>query len=62
MRRAIKRETLAGAAAFSDEKSCRREIFRWSVRQNTRRRRSYLGHEALNIYENALTAPLPKAA
>ena len=55
-------ETLAGAAAFSDEKSCRRQIFRWAVRYNTRRRHSYLGHQAPNTYENTLTATLPEAA
>jgi transposase InsO family protein len=58
----LKRETLAGAAAYSDEKSCRREIFRWAVRYNTRRRHSHLGHQAPNTYENKLTATLPEAA
>ena len=57
----LKRETLAGAAAFSDEK-CRRQIFRWAVRYNTRRRHSCLGHQARNTYENTLTATLPEAA
>jgi transposase InsO family protein len=38
----LKRETLAGAAAYTDATSCRREIFRWAVRYNTRRRLSYL--------------------
>jgi transposase InsO family protein len=55
----FKRETLAGAAAFTDEASCRREIFRWAVRYNTRRRHSHLGHQAPNTYENKLTATLP---
>jgi hypothetical protein len=58
----LKRETLAGAAAFTDSASCRREIFRWAVRYNTRRRHSYLRHQAPNTYENTLTATLPEAA
>jgi transposase InsO family protein len=58
----IKRETLAGAATYSDEASCRREIFRWAVRYNTRRRHSYLRHQAPNTYETQLAATLPEAA
>jgi transposase InsO family protein len=58
----LKRETLAAAATFTDAASCRREIFRWAVRYNTRRRHSYLGHQAPNTYENQFTATIPKAA
>lgn len=58
----LKRETLAGAATYFDESSCRREIFRWAARYNTRRRHSYLGHQAPNIYENQLATTLPEAA
>lgn len=58
----MKRETLAGAATYSDETSCRREIFRWAVRYNTRRRHSYLCHQAPITYENQLAATLPEAA
>jgi transposase InsO family protein len=58
----LKRETLAGAATYPDETSCRREIFRWAVRYNTRRRHSYLGHQAPNTYETQLGATLPEAA
>jgi transposase InsO family protein len=58
----IKRETLAGAATYSDEASCRREIFRWAVRYNTRRRHSYLRQQAPNTYENTLAATVPEAA
>ena len=32
---ALKRETLAGAATYGNEASCRREVFRWAVRYNT---------------------------
>ena len=59
---ALKRETLAGTATFSDEVACRREIFRWATRYNTRRRHSYLGHQAPNTYETHLAATFPEAA
>jgi hypothetical protein len=41
--------------------SCRREIFRWAVRYKTRRRPSYLCHQAPNTYENQLATTLPEA-
>lgn len=58
----LKRETLAGSAVYSDDVSCRREIFRWAVRYNTRRRHSYLRPLSPNTYENQLAATLPQAA
>ena len=58
----LKRETLAGAAAFTDEQSCRREIFHWATRYNTRRRHSYCGYLSPNTYENQLVATIPEAA
>jgi len=59
---ALKRETLAGAATYGDEAACRREVFRWAVRYNTRRRHSYLGQVSPNAYENTFTATIPEAA
>ncbi len=58
----LKRETLTGTAAFPDEATCRREIFRWAIRYNTKRRHSYCGHLSPNAYENTLAATLPEAA
>jgi transposase InsO family protein len=58
----LKRETLARAATFTDEQSCRREVFRWATRYNSRRRHSYCGYLAPNTYENQLVATIPKAA
>jgi transposase InsO family protein len=58
----LKRETPAGAAAFTDEQSCRREIFRWATRYNTRRRHSYCGYLSPNTYENQLVGTIPEAA
>jgi transposase InsO family protein len=59
---ALKRETLADAGTYDDEPSCRREVFRWAVRYNTRRRHSYLGHVSPNTYENKLAATIAEAA
>lgn len=59
---ALKREVLAGASAFTDPASCRRQIFRWATRYNTRRRHSYLGYQAPDTYETHLAATLPEAA
>ena len=42
----LKRETLQGAHAWPDEHTCRREVFRWVTRYNTRRRHSYCGQQA----------------
>jgi transposase InsO family protein len=58
----LKRETLAGATSFTDEHSCRREVFRWAVRYNTRRRHSYCNYLSPNTYENQLAATIPEAA
>jgi transposase InsO family protein len=58
----LKRELLQGAAAWSDELTCRREIFRWATRYNTRRRHSWCGQQAPNTYEQQHAATLPQAA
>lgn len=58
----LKREILQGAATWPDEATCRRDIFRWATRYNTRRRHSYCGHQSPNTYEHHLTATLPLVA
>ncbi len=58
----LKRELLQGTAAWSDELSCRREIFRWATRYNTRRRHSWCGQQPPNAYEQQHAATLPHAA
>jgi transposase InsO family protein len=58
----VKRETLAGVATYADQASCRREIFRWATRYNTRRRHSYCDYLSPNTYETRLAATIPEAA
>jgi transposase InsO family protein len=59
----LKRELLRGAASWPDQASCRRDIFRWATRYNTRRRHSYCNYQTPNDYENTLsTVTLPIAA
>ena len=58
----LKRELLTGAASWPDQASCRRAIFRWATRYNTRRRHSYCGYRTPIDYENHAPATLPKAA
>lgn len=59
----LKREVLQDRAVFTDEQSCRREVFRWLVRYNNTRRHSYLGYIAPVAFEAELTAAtLPIAA
>jgi len=58
----LKRELLQGAAAWSDELSCRREVFRWATRYNTRRRHSWCGQQAPSTYEALHAATVQQAA
>lgn len=58
----LKREVLQGATSWPDELTCRREIFRWVTRYNTRRRHSWCGQQAPNTYEQQNAATLPQAA
>ncbi|SDS13415.1 Integrase core domain-containing protein [Brevibacterium sandarakinum] len=43
---ALKRETLQGAKRWDTAAQCRREVFRWLIRYNSRRRHSGLGYRA----------------
>jgi transposase InsO family protein len=58
----LKRETLRGAACWPDAATCRREVFRWVTRYNTRRRHSWCGQQAPNAYEQQHAATLRFAA
>lgn len=58
----LKRELLAGAATWPDAPTCRRAVFRWVTRYNTRRRHSYCGNLSPNTYENRYATTLTHAA
>ena len=58
----MKREVLQDAACWTDEPTCRREVFRWLVRYNTRRRHSWCGYLSPSTYEARRAATLPTAA
>jgi transposase InsO family protein len=47
----LKRETLQGRRAFTDERDARLTVFRWLHRYNTLRRHSRLGHQSPINYE-----------
>jgi transposase InsO family protein len=48
----LKRETLQGAPHYGDAATCRRTVFRWLTRYNTRRRHSANGHLSPITYEH----------
>ncbi|MFC5911061.1 integrase core domain-containing protein, partial [Streptacidiphilus monticola] len=59
----LKRETLQGAGDFGDPVTCRRTVFAWLTRYNTRRRHSTNGYLSPNEYERRHhTAKLTLAA
>ncbi|SJN07942.1 Mobile element protein [Leucobacter sp. 7(1)] len=49
----LKRELLEGQAAFPDQATAYRAVFRWANRDNTRRRHSAIGQITPNNYETA---------
>jgi len=51
----LKRETLAGAAAWDNAAQARLAVFTWLTRYNTRRRHSSCGYLSPNTYENTHT-------
>lgn len=59
----LKREVLQDRSSWPDAASCRREVFCWLARYNTKRRHSHCRHTSPATYERTLTpATLPKAA
>ena len=59
----LKREILQDRSCWPDAASCRREVFRWLARYNTKRRHSRCRYSSPATYERALmTATLPEAA
>jgi len=58
----MKREVLQDAACWNDELACRRQVFAWLVRYNTKRRHSWCRYTPPTAYETGYTATLPTAA
>lgn len=58
----MKRETLAGRPAWADVQTCRREVFKWILRYNTRRRHSACGYLSPLAYEQTTMASTTLAA
>jgi transposase InsO family protein len=58
----LKREVLQDENCWPDEATCRRQVFRWLVRYNTRRRHSWCGYRSPIAYEALTAATLPSAA
>src|SRR6476619_3022737 len=60
---ALKREVLQDNSCWADATTCRRQVFRWLSRYNTKRRHSHCGHLSPATYErNQTPATLPEAA
>ena len=60
---ALKREILQDRSCWPDAATCRREVFRWLARYNTKRRHSRCRYSSPATYERSLTtATLPEAA
>ena len=59
---ALKREVLQDQRTWPDEVTCRRQVFKWLVRYNTKRRHSWCRCQSPTAYETGYTATLPTAA
>lgn len=58
----LKREVLQDAACWADELACRRQLFKWLTRYNTKRRHSWCRYQSPIAYETSYTATLQTAA
>ena len=58
----LKREVLQDAANWAGELACRRQVFKWLTRYNTKRRHSWCRYQSPIGYETGSTATLPTAA
>ena len=58
----LKREVLKDEAVFASQLVCRREVFRWCTRYNTKRLHSWCGYRSPNAFEAAGSAILPIAS
>lgn len=58
----LKREVLQDAACWADGLACRRQLFKWLTRYNTKRRHSWCRYQSPIAYETAYIATLQTAA
>lgn len=58
----MKREVLQDAACWSEEPTCRRQVFRWLTGYNIRRRHGWCGYVTPSTYEARRAATLLNAA
>ena len=58
----LKREVLQDENVWPDEAICRRQVFRWIVRYNTRRRHSWCRYQSPSTYESHHADTLASAA
>jgi transposase InsO family protein len=58
----LKREVLQDLGCWPDETTCRRQVFWWLVRYNTRRRHSWCRYQSPITYEISTAATLPVTA
>ena len=58
----LKREILQDAVCWPDELTCRRQLFKWLTRYNTKRRHSWCRYQSPIAYETSYTATVPTAA
>ena len=58
----LKREVLQDQRSWPNELTCRRQVFKWLTRYNTKRRHSWCRYQSPIAYETRYTATLPTAA
>ncbi len=58
----LKREVLQDDNVWPDQATCRRQVFRWILRYNHRRRHSWCRYQSPVTYETGYAATLPSAA
>lgn len=58
----LKREVLQDTACWPDAATCRREVFRWILHYNNRRRHSWCGYTSPVDFENTTTTTALAAA
>lgn len=58
----LKREVLKDEPVFPSQLVCRRDVFQWCIRYNTKRLHSWCGYRSPNAFEAAESATLTIAS